>query len=205
MQYSFDINGVLMSRRITFPFPDQMSIEAGIVNTAKATMYKSIMKQIEIYNRMNEEGLNEWPVSMLGTPVFNDVTLTAESDSTLSIKLSTALMVIDQKKIIGRTHVTGRNGTVKEFYSMDDYEISIMGSIADENATRYPEDQVKTLIKLAELNESLKISSPFTDMFNVFSAVIHTYKFDQKPGYQNIQFFDLKLYSDTPVELEKVN
>ena len=205
MQYSFDINGILMARRITFPFPDQLTIEAGIVNTAKAALYNSIMKQIEIYHRMNEEGLNEWPVSMLGTPVFSDVTLTAESDSTLSIKLVNALVVITQNKKIGRTYVTGRSGSVKEYYSLEDYDIEIAGAITHENPTKYPEDDVKKLLAICALPESIKLSCPFIDMFQIYNAVIHHYKMEQKAGVQNQQFFVIRMYSDLPVELERVN
>jgi len=78
MQYNFDFNGLLMPRRISYPIPDTLSIQAGIVNVAKAGLYSSILKQIEIYKRMDDDGMaTEWPVSMFGTPVFSDVTITS--------------------------------------------------------------------------------------------------------------------------------
>ena len=205
MHYNFDFNGPLLARRISFPVPDSLGIEAGLVNTARTGLYKSILKQIEIYKRMDDEGFTEWPVSMLGTPVFADVVLKSTSDKSLTIKLDSVLLIIEQNKNIGRTNVTGRNGSVKEYYSLDDYNIEISGSITDENATRYPMEQVNTLIKVCELAEAMEVSSPFLEMFNIYNAVIYNYKFDQKAGYQNQQFFHLKMYSDLPIELEKVN
>ncbi len=205
MHYNFDFNGPLLPRRISYPLPDDLGIEAGIVNTAKAGLYMSILKQVEIYKRMDDEGLAEWPVSMFGTPVFADVTLKSTSDALLSIKLDSVLLMVEQNKKIGRTHVTGRSGSVKEYYSLDDYTIEISGSIQDENASRYPMDQVTTLLNICELPEAIEVSGPFFDLFKIYNAVIHNYKLDQKSGYQNQQFFLIKMYSDLPVELEKVS
>lgn len=177
-----------------------------MAQTVKAGLYSSIMKQIDIYKRMDDDGtLAEWPVSMFGTPVFSDVTIRSISNSELSIKLDTVLVVIDQIKNIGRTIVNGRNGSVKEYYSLGDYDITLSGSITDENPTKYPLEQMRILRQLAELPESLEISGPFLELFDIFNVAIYKFKFDQKPGSQNRQFFELKMYSDTPVELEKVN
>jgi hypothetical protein len=206
MQYSFDIQGALLSRRITFPFPDQLSIEAAMAQTVKAGLYSSIMKQIEIYKRMDDDGtMNEWPVSMLGTPVFSDVILSSESDNALSIKLENALVVIEQNKKIGRTHVQGRNGSVKEYYANDDYNIEITGSISHENPTAYPMDDVRKLLAIVNLPESVKLSGPFFELFEIFNGVVHHYKLDQKAGVQNQQFFVIKMYSDLPAEIEEAN
>lgn len=195
-----------MPRRITFPLPDNLGIEGAVVSALKTNLYRSIIKQVDIYNRMNEDpGTSGIAMrGMLNTPVFSDVTLQSSSDNTLKLTLDTALIVIEQVKKIGRTIVTGRNGTVKEYYSMNDFDITITGSIVDENATKYPNEKVDLLRQLVELPEALNVSGPFMELFNIFSAVVHTYKFDQKPGIQNAQFFEIKLWSDNPVELEPV-
>jgi len=206
MQYNFDFNGLLMPRRISFPMPDNLSIEAGMVNFAKLGLYSSILKQIEIYKRMDDDGMESGcPVSMLGTPVFSDITIESISNNQLSIKIDTALIVIDQIKNIGRTIVNGRSGSVKEYYALGDYDITLSGSITDENPTKYPLEQMRILRQLVELPESLKVNSPFLSLFDIFNVVVYQFKFDQKPASQNRQFFEIKMYSDTPVELEKVN
>jgi hypothetical protein len=209
MEYSINLDGALMPRRITIPLPSNMSIESGIVSTIKTSLYKSIIKQVEIYDRMNENPSDnfagETVVGMLGTPLFSDVTLQSTSDPARQITLDTALVTISRAKNIGRSTVTGRNGTVKEYFSMDDFEISISGQLTDEIPTRYPQEAVTLLKKLLEMPEAIKISGPFFAMFEIFNVVVYNYKFDQKEGLQNAQFFEIKMWSDTPVELEKVS
>ncbi len=141
----------------------------------------------------------------MGTPFFSDVTLTAEGDSTLNIKLVNALVVITQNKKIGRTYVAGRSGSVKEYHSLEDYNIEITGTILQENPTKYPEDEVKKILAIYALPCAVKISCPFTDLFQISAAVIRHYKLDQKAGVQNQQFFLIKMYIDLPVEPGKVN
>ncbi len=203
MEYSINLNGLLMPRRITVPLPDNMTIESGMVSTIKTSIYKSIIKQVDIYNRMNEDpGTASWAIKgMLSTPVFSDITMESPSDPKLKLTIDTVIIIISQTKNISRTTVNGRNGTVKEYFSMDDYDITITGNLGDENNSRYPTEKVSTLKKLLELPEALKLSGPFVELFEIFSGVVYNYKFDQKEGIQNTQFFEIKMYSDTPVEL----
>ena len=203
MEYSINFNGALLPRRITFPLPDSLSIENGFVTALRTSLYKSIIKQIDLYERMSSSP-SVSPTGMLNTPVFSDITLKSTSNEQLYITLDTVLATISQSKIIQRTKINGKNGSVKEYYSLDDFEITLKGSLCDDNPTRYPFEKVELLRKLLELPEAIKISGPLFELFKIFNVVVSKYSFDQKPGAQNNQFFDITLYSDLPVELQTI-
>ena len=69
------------------------------------------------------------PVSMLGTPVFADMILQNDSKGSLKLQLLWVLLEVTQTKIIIKTPVQGRNGTVKEYISDGDYIVNIRGGL----------------------------------------------------------------------------
>lgn len=138
--------------------------------------------------------------SWLGTPVFGEVTL-ENQDRSLSITLDTVLIELNQSKNIVRTEVAGRNGTVKEFVSLGDYYIVLKGGVFNQDPESYPTDQVNTLIELLNADEALYISSDFLQLFGVYNYVISTYNMGQRAGAMNSQLFEVRGYSDEPIEL----
>ena len=104
-------------------------------------------------------------------------------------------------KNIIKTAIQGRNGTVKEYISDGDYDITLRGMLTSQNASQYPLEEFNRLLKLCELNEALTIVSDYIQLFGIYDIVIDSSSFPQREGFQNTQLFELKCVSDKPIEL----
>ncbi len=138
--------------------------------------------------------------SMFGTLVFSDLKL-QDPDSDLAIYMDTVLFDVSHPKNIVKTSIQGRAGTVKEYISDGDYSISIKGAIVNSIGTAYPEHDVKSLIELLQLPVALIATSPYLQLFNIYSLVVDDYSFPQRAGFENTQFIQLSCSSDEPIEL----
>ena len=80
-----------------------------------------------------QDDLTPVGISQLGTVVFDNVLFPAGSYVDLNgitqnyseVKLDSVAMVINLPKNIVRSRVSGRNGTIKEYISDDDFQIDI--------------------------------------------------------------------------------
>lgn len=141
--------------------------------------------------------------TVLGTKVFADIILsngkTGSEEKT--VQLISALVSVDQSKIIERTTVRGRNGTVKEYWSMDDFSVRIQGAILDNRPDYYPQSEVKKLVDLLALPQSLQVVSRYLQLFGIYELTVKDYAFAPIEQKTNVQFLDILAYSDEPVEL----
>lgn len=153
------------------------------------------------------------PNSYLGTPVFDGFTFEAGAyilnGKTITylnkpFTLSTVLIEVQLNKNIIKTAIQGRDGTVKEYISMDDYSIDIKGVLTSKNAGSYPEDDVNTLIRICQAPCALKVTSGLLSLFGVTEIVIDpSMSLVQSEGQRNSQLFRISAISDTPLELIK--
>jgi len=133
-----------------------------------------------------------------GAPIFkfSEVKL---STSDTELLLDTAILSISQSKNIVTTTLQGRDGTVKEYISDGDYEISIKGILDSGNMFVYPEDLVKQLKSICDVKDNIEIKSPFAEMLGITEAVITGYSFNQVPSGYNVQPYEITLLSDVPL------
>lgn len=148
-------------------------------------------------------------LSSLGTPVVADIVFeggTYTDDETgrqvtfQSVTLATVLVAMSQPKRIIRTEIQGRNGSVKEYIGMDDYQISITGMITGPNGV-YPFQEVAALHEILKAPITIPVVSAYLQLFDIFSLVITDYSFEQEPGGYSKQTFTINAISDKPVEL----
>ena len=117
------------------------------------------------------------------------------------------IMSIKLKKIIIKTPLTERTGTVKELIQCEDVEIKIRGYLIA--ATQdYPENLVTTLRDLFEQNVAINIKSPLTDIFLLRpdrsgsdQVVITDLEIVEKKGVKNVVEYRMELLSDAPFSL----
>lgn len=153
--------------------------------------------------------------SWLGTPVFDLFKITPfsyvnEEGKTINIAadtdFETVLMEVTQTKNIITTAVQGRNGTVKEYISDGDYQISINGVITSKynNVAPFESDAnyVNQIIECMRANIAIPVSSNFLQMFNIHSIVVLDYKLNQIEGARNTIGFSMNCISDTPFEIK---
>lgn len=148
-------------------------------------------------------------MSSLGTNVVADVTLkgatyTDNNGRSITIddlQLVTVLVNVTQSKKIITTEIQGRDGTVKEYIGMDDFNISINGILTGTNGA-FPIDEFLLLKDLCRAPIALDVVSYYLQNLDIHSLVIKDFNFDQEAGGISKQNFTLTCLSDVPVELQ---
>src|SRR6185312_7476851 len=88
-------------------------------------------------------------------PVFSNLDI-----SGFQVKFPLVLFNVSQKRNIVTTKIQGRNGSIKEYISDEDFEITIKGTIPGENGA-FPIKAVTQLMTICKLQQSLKINSAY--------------------------------------------
>ena len=151
-------------------------------------------------------------LSKLGTPIVFPMKFTAGSykfydyQSKIVEKqladfwLPPATMVdFSRVKNISRTDVIGGNGTVKEIYGFDDWQIRIRTVCHnDELSAREYE---KRLIEWSEVIQSISVEGDLFGWKNIHNFVIESIDIRSLEGTPNIIPIELNCISDEPFEL----
>lgn len=149
-------------------------------------------------------------ISSLGTPVYSNLDIQAgaytdDNGNTInypSFRCDSVLFIVSQSKNIVKTAIQGRNGTVKEFISDGDYQISISGSISSKGNNIYPKDDVIALDKILKAPVAIAVNSWYLNQFGIHNIVIEYYSLPQQPGRNSQQDFQITATSDLPVILQ---
>ncbi len=87
-------------------------------------------------------------------------------------------------------------GTVKEWWSQEDYKITINGFLYNKDSDyTYPETDVEKLRAYCEAREALKVECELFRIFGIVSMVIESYELPFTKG-ENRQEFSITAYSD---------
>jgi hypothetical protein len=193
-------------------FP-RLGVQSTLVQLARAGLYSKAFGtplptrggdyeqyEVEVNTRLNTGADDTERLSLLGTPVFSDLWL-KENDSDAGLRIDTVLFDVNQTRNIVTTAIQGRNGTVKEYVSDGDYQITVRGFLVENSPYDYPAEQVRELLRLCRVQAAIQAVSPFLQLFQVYDVVITDYRLPQLEGFQNMQPFELVCISDTPIEL----
>jgi len=149
--------------------------------------------------------------SYLGTPVYTQivikdtigrVTIPGQMSGEGWAVFQSAFCVVSQERNIIRTPIQGRNGTVKEYISDDDYQIEIIGAIVSPYRDVAPHEDLYNIVKLMQTQNEIVIVSDFISQFGISDVVINGGNFRQVPGMRNQIDFTIRLYSDDPTEIQ---
>ena len=144
--------------------------------------------------------LNKQPSAL----IFDSGSYTSNIDGNViefnAVELKSALISVSQAKTIVRTQVQGRDGTVKEFIGMDDYNIRIEGVIAGDNGT-IPQTEIDDLKAVLDAPISLDIICPYLNTKGIFQATVLSYELPQVEGGLFFQRYTIDLVSDYPFQL----
>jgi hypothetical protein len=150
--------------------------------------------------------------SYLGTPVmdnlkFNDGTYTDLDDNEISyqgITINTVVFEVTKVRNVVKTKIQGRNGTVKEYVSDGDFQITCRGMLSNKDNV-FPQDQAKVLREIFEVPQQLPIVSLFlNNVFDIFNIVIETWSMPFVEGKRNEIPFSFIAVSDVPLDLEEL-
>lgn len=144
-------------------------------------------------------------ISPLGTPVWSDVILHQQNKSEIEgVQLTWCLTTVQQTKNIVKTAIQGRNGTVKEYISDGDYQVTLRGAIARTFQSNYPLEEMRQFLQLLKDNQALKVVSPFLLLYDIHELVVEDYTMGQEEGKQNMQRFEIKCLSNDPLLLKGI-
>lgn len=131
--------------------------------------------------------------------------LRLERETGEGLTLADAVTAASRENNIVSTALTGRDGTVKEYINAGDWAVNIVvglqklngnGEIVDE----WPSDELRTLRKLLETKEALRVHSEFLDALNIGRLVIRSYSLEQMTE-ANYQAVSISAVSDEDYEI----
>ena len=151
-------------------------------------------------------------ISQLGTPLFDDVTFLAGSyiDEETSepitydeVNLESVQIVVNQSKNIVKSSVAGRNGTIKEYVSLGDYEVSITAKVT-ELLNVFPFDQLERFQGLKNSPEAVVcICRVLNEIFEVSEFVIEDMQVSTIPGSINEVDLRINMSSDDDINFDE--
>jgi hypothetical protein len=131
------------------------------------------------------------------------------------------VMEMTRTKNIVKTQLVGRNGSVKEFISLGDWEFTFRGFLINEEAAELPHEQTMALLQVCAKNQQLKFFSEqvrrIFEYRNVIPnqrtsvleegdrpdfIVVEDVRLLPMDGADNVQPFEIRAVSDSPIELE---
>jgi hypothetical protein len=153
--------------------------------------------------------------SVLGTPIIMPLTLKGGrypvKDNQGQIQYVTfldwempaaSLIEINRPKVIQKTQIAGRNGSVKELISDDDFDIRLRGLIVNSDDDTPPEDGVRWFMETVAVPQAIQVECELFDWLGIDEVVVRDYSLFQVEGFQHIMAYTINLWSDEPVEVK---
>ncbi|NSW46500.1 MAG: hypothetical protein HPY79_11860 [Bacteroidales bacterium] len=135
-----------------------------------------------------------------GIPLW--LPLLLQHDDIGELLLENAIVDLTRTKNIVTTAVQGLDGTIKEYISNGDWQISVRGILAQKQYG-YPKEQYQQLLKFMQLNKPINVANQWLNDAEIYSIVITDFKLPYNP-HINCIIYEFNALSDKPVEL-KIN
>jgi len=149
--------------------------------------------------------------SVFGLPVFDivqfdPVSYTDENGAEINIgaplTLDIAIIEINQAKNIVKTARSGKNGTIKEYMGLGDYNINIKGWLVNPIATANPDILTREFQAYMKAPTDLKINSTFLSYFDIYNVVIESYRVSQLTSQRNVFEYEINCSDESPFEIK---
>ncbi len=170
------------------------------------------------YNREEYKSYLNTPV--YGSFIFGDIQNKAannyvdqfgETKSFTPLRFHECTYQVTQTKNIITTTLQGFNGTVKEYSSDGDFNISIDGRLSGvyndvtdsfESSSLYPFEYVKSLVAALQVPAAIPMSNQIlSGIFGINNVVVTSFSFPRDTAGMNFQKFTIDLISDRPIEI----
>lgn len=143
----------------------------------------------------------------LGRTVLTDMVVNVPDMGLLHIP-DVAINVSLQKEIV-KTALVGRKGTIKEYITQGDYQITMSVGVAaindrNELIDQYPEQAMSMLRKVLETDTALEVGSAFLDIFEISRIVVTNFSVKQMT-YANRQVVEITALSDSDYVIESTD
>lgn len=182
-------------------------IAASAITAAKTSIYRIAplrdsaepkRDNVERQGATGESSIGVHPSVALNRFYETDLSL-GVSESASDMRITEAICSVSKSKNIVKTALVGMSGTIKEYISDGDYDISISVGIAAVEDGRfvdkYPAEGVQALRELLDKNEALYVDSEFLRLFDVTRIVVTSYSIQQMTD-SNRQIVAIRCVSD---------
>lgn len=151
--------------------------------------------------------------SELNTPVYTNIEFLPDTYETSikgkflttpQMRFDAILLTVTQAKKIIKTEIQGRNGTVKEYLGLDDFQVQINGVITGPNG-HYPIETVSFLKQILDAPIPIPVASTYLNNLGINLLVIESYELAQEAGGYSYQTFSISCSSDIPQEIRLSN
>ena len=188
----------------------------GLANFAGINNIKIMDAQNSPYV-IEESGAQDVPlqkfVSKLGTVVYSNVIFNAGKildtngvivDTWDDFRIDDVLLVISQSKKIITTEIQGRDGTVKEYIGMDDFQVQITGRLNGSYNVN-PKELTKQLKKILSAGQPLEITSWYLQNLDITDIVVKDFNFGQTEGEYSTLYFTINALSEKRFEAKNIS
>ena len=143
-------------------------------------------------------------ISKMGTVVYSNIIINKIYDANGNLifddyRIDDCLMQVSQSKKIVTTEIQGKDGTVKEYIGLDDFQVQISGRITGSYGV-YEKELVNKLKKILSLGQPLAVSSWWLQNLDITDIVVKDFSFDQNEGEYSTQYFTINALSDRRFE-----
>lgn len=146
-------------------------------------------------------------ISKLGSVVYSNIIFNAGvilgengvADVWNDFRIDDVLIMVSQSKKIITTEIQGRDGTVKEYIGLDDYQIQFIGRLNGSYNVN-PKDLTKELKLILSSGQPLEVTSWYLQNLDITDIVIKDFNFGQTEGEYSTQYFTINALSDKRFE-----
>ena len=153
-------------------------------------------------------GLPIWDTVKLSFDTFSD----NEGNSVTGEEMEFDIALIDVTNVrnIVKTPIAGKNGTIKEYMSEGDSNVTIRGCLINNGDTAplsniLPIDLLKKFSTIVSVPVTLDVTSSFLLYMGIKNLVIEQPTIKQREGTRNVYDFELSCVSDLPYTFDESN
>ena len=151
-------------------------------------------------------------VSKLGTVVYSNIIFNAGvilgengvADTWDDFRIDDVLLNVSQSKKIITTEIQGRDGTVKEYIGLDDFQIQITGRLNGSYNVN-PKELTRQLKIILSAGQPLEITSWYLQNLDITDIVVKDFNFGQAEGEYSTQYFTINALSDKRFEAKIIS
>lgn len=144
--------------------------------------------------------------SGLNTPVFSSLLFNEKrifdengiKDFWSDFQIDDCLLQVSQSKKIVVTEIQGRDGTVKEYIGMDDFQVQIIGRLNGAYGIN-PKEDTETLKRILDAGQPLAVTNWWLQNLGITDIVVKDFNFAQTEGEYSTQYFSINALSDKVV------
>ena len=150
--------------------------------------------------------------SKLGTIVYSNIIFNAGvilgengvADYWDDFRIDDVLLNVSQSKKIITTEIQGRDGTVKEYIGLDDFQIQITGRLNGSYNVN-PKELTRQLKIILSAGQPLEITSWYLQNLDITDIVVKDFNFGQTEGEYSTQYFTINALSDKRFEAKIIS